>query len=357
MEKKDKCLLHKSRILLGLLLIFFFLLGIGFTQLSEGIYSQEAAERWQGESNTSYIQNTVFIPVHRQVTDDNIENEIQKINHIVNQEVGSTEEVKAVFAYSGENTLNVDSKHGNLTAKMFGVGEDYFFFHPLKLKAGNYIDKSDIRSNIVLLDEKAAWALFGSSDIVGKEVNISQETFTVVGVVSMEADEEFKENDGVIFLKYEKAESLGVMSISALETVLPEPMTGYASNVLSRFYSQDENEIITNTNRFSIKSIFKKMLHMENYLIQNKGVSYPYYENFAKILECKLIVMLGLILFVGGILLCVFLLRMIKLMWWFREIGWREATSHVWNCIKKYLKKIREKCRRSYKRIKFRNKG
>lgn len=90
-----------------------------------------------------------------------------------------------VEAYSTEGEIEVTKKLGGKAVKVnvTALGGDYFMFHPMQLLYGNYISGNDLMKDGVVLDENAAWHLYGSSDIVGRYVYINNESYYVTGVV------------------------------------------------------------------------------------------------------------------------------------------------------------------------------
>lgn len=45
-------------------------------------------------------------------------------------------------------------------------------FHPLKLITGSYFSGNDLMQDYCIIDQDAAWQLFGSNDVVGMTVYI-----------------------------------------------------------------------------------------------------------------------------------------------------------------------------------------
>lgn len=83
-------------------------------------------------------------------------------------------------AWSGTATsVAVSGPAGKSNVKTYGVGGDFFLFHPYTLLSGSYIAESDFAQDRVVLDENLAWQLFGSSDVAGMEVTIGERNYPV----------------------------------------------------------------------------------------------------------------------------------------------------------------------------------
>lgn len=96
-------------------------------------------------------------------------------------------------AWSGTATsVAVSGPAGKSNVKTYGVGGDFFLFHPYTLLSGSYIAESDFAQDRVVLDENLAWQLFGSSDVAGMEVTIGERNYPVAGVVRLEDDKATK---------------------------------------------------------------------------------------------------------------------------------------------------------------------
>ena len=69
-----------------------------------------------------------------------------------------------------------------------GVGGDFFSFHRMFLRSGNYIAESDLMHDRVVLDKELAWKLFGAIEVDGMELEINGKRFIVAGVVERDGD-------------------------------------------------------------------------------------------------------------------------------------------------------------------------
>ena len=91
-------------------------------------------------------------------------------------------------AYSAFDKLTVSSERTSTELEAIGVGGEFFLFHPLELKSGSYFSEDDFMQDGVVLDETAAWKLFGGYDLTGLPVTIGSQSYVVLGVVSREDD-------------------------------------------------------------------------------------------------------------------------------------------------------------------------
>lgn len=107
-------------------------------------------------------------------------------------EVLKTEHVEnATFYYSRSYTSNV--YYGNTSfqgGKIFGIDTNYLDTCGYKLRSGRgFVQKDyDDYRKVALVDSNAAESIFPGEDPIGKTIEIGEEPFTVVGVVSQSED-------------------------------------------------------------------------------------------------------------------------------------------------------------------------
>lgn len=71
-----------------------------------------------------------------------------------------------VDAYSADGKITLVNGKNTLDANAIGIGGDFFMFHPLKPITGSYFSGNDLMQDYCIIDQDAAWQLFGSNDVV-----------------------------------------------------------------------------------------------------------------------------------------------------------------------------------------------
>lgn len=127
----------------------------------------------------SYSYDKVVISLTREAYEDK--------NNLFTQE-----DIKKLSLQPGTGKLAASARsikpvqYGDIRveAGIHGVSYSYFDFMALNFIKGNFISKSheEEASRVAVIDEKLALELFGTSNIIGKELKIYGEKFKVIGV-------------------------------------------------------------------------------------------------------------------------------------------------------------------------------
>ena len=223
--------------------------------------------------------------------------------------------------YSTKGELTLYSDRASITARAFGVGGDFFTFHPLKLLSGSYFDGEDLNKDGVVIDENVAWQLFGSNNVAGMYVEINGVQYPVRGVVKSDkgyfsdaADEEA----ATVYVSYEILEggsgsSTGGMDSAAASTpaagttdskggsygqaagttldsyelLIKNPVQKCGFNALKEALGLDESsyEIVENSSRFGLMNRFTVLRNFGIRSMNTKNIVFPYWENRARAYE------------------------------------------------------------------------
>ncbi|HEZ6749997.1 TPA: MacB family efflux pump subunit [Neisseria meningitidis] len=91
-------------------------------------------------------------------------------------------------------------RNTDLTASLYGVGEQYFDVRGLKLETGRLFDENDVKEDaqVVVIDQNVKDKLFADSDPLGKTILFRKRPLTVIGV--MKKDENAFGNSDVLML-------------------------------------------------------------------------------------------------------------------------------------------------------------
>ena len=274
--------------------------------------SQHLAERWSAEGG--YTQLSVFYAREGQPDPLQLKSFEYSLGEKFNTD-GITSPAESarlwVSAYSGSGEVQVTSDRATVSAAAVGVGGDFFLFHPFKLLCGSYFSGSDLMQDGIIIDEDAAWQLFGSSDVAGMTVTVGGVPHYVAGVIRREADWMDKKAGAdkmTVYLSYDSLHRYGSTDgISCYELLLPNPVSGYGRQIVTeRLGVGGETAVLVeNSERYSVEALFKVLAEFGARSMQTVRIIWPGWENAARGWED----VLALILVFQSI--CVFILAVI----------------------------------------------
>ena len=127
------------------------------------------------------------------------------------------------------------------------MGGDFFLFHRLKLKNGSFFSGNDVMQDFCIIDEDAAWQLFGSSDVVGQMVTVGGTPHIVSGVIERAEDKLSKAaglSETLVYVSYESLSNYGTNNgINHYEICMPNPVSNYAYNLVKDKLKIDDKYI------------------------------------------------------------------------------------------------------------------
>ncbi|MCD8325607.1 MAG: ABC transporter permease [Lachnospiraceae bacterium] len=229
-----------------------------------------------------------------------------------------------VYGYEAEGSVSIESDRTTITVKAYGVGGDFFQFHPLQLKYGSYFSGSDLMQDGVLLDEEAAWQLFGSSDVVGQYVYISNIPHLVVGVYERDRGYFYDaagNDESTVYLSAQSLFQYGSYNgLQSVELLMPNPVSGFAYDLVAEQLSGYDVAIVENENRFEWLNLADIWKQIGTRSMGLNGIVFPYWENVARGYED----VLAGILLIQAVLLSFVLVVLVISLWkaWLRR-NWR----------------------------------
>lgn len=279
-------------LLFFLSLLLYLILTLWIGKKTGSLIDQQAAGRWDGEGGSAQV--SCFLAEGVEMDEFKIRNFQQQLEQSL-LEVSSElrenqEEQKRLFidAYSSLGRITVVSEKGNLEANAVGVGGDFFLFHPLQLVSGSYFSGDDLMKDSVVLDEDAAWQLFGSSNIAGKSVMIGGIPHYISGVVKRQEDR-FAQGAGltetVVYLSNESLLAYGEGGgISVYEVTAPNPVKGFLANCVREKLGVEERDmvVVENSSRYRMEALIPVILSFGTRSMQNSAVKFPYWENIGR---------------------------------------------------------------------------
>ncbi len=275
------------------LVIFLVLAGISAWLIGKQ-ESQRAASRWSEKKDVAQI--SCFFSVNAQVTEDSLINFYHMLDSALEEaslEVETENPEARLFAdaFSATGTISISSNLGSITSDAIGIGGDFFLFHPLRLVNGSFFSGNDLMQDYVVLDELAAWKLFGSNDVAGQTVEIAGVTHIVTGVVKHEETKLYKAaglDDMLVYVSYDSLEKYGTNNgINHYEIVMPNPVKGYALDYVTQNIGVNEKEveIVENSSRYSLLNRINQIKGLATRSMNGKAIIYPYWENIARVYE------------------------------------------------------------------------
>lgn len=273
------------------MLITIGILGIILAVGKHSLPDQLMAERWSDKKDVAQI--SCFYSQDAFMTETGIE-EMRYLLSKKLQELAiepSAEGARLyVDAYSAQGTISIRSDKKSIQANAIGVGGDYFMFHPVELLSGMYFTGNDLMQDAILLDEEAAWQLFGSNDIAGKTVSIGGLPYRVAGVYKREqGDLETLagSKDTTVYVSFSTLNSIVASSITCYEVVMPNPVEGFAMDRMLEINlsSEETVKMVENSNRFSYISLYNVWKERAARSMKTDNIVLPFWENLARYKE------------------------------------------------------------------------
>ena len=274
-------------------LLLFFGLTLWADIKVKNLPDQQAASRWDKEGNAAQV--SCFFAENVVVDEFQILNFRQQFEQqlleVLTQEETQGGSGKRLFvdAYSSMGTVTVTSEKGLLeNVSAVGIGGDFFLLHPMQLVSGQYFSGNDLMKDSVIVDEEAAWQLFGSNDIAGKSVMIGDVPHYIAGVVKRPSGK-FAESAGlnktVVYLSHESLTAYGSGSgISNYEITAPNPVKHFVYTAVKEKLGVAENDmvVVENSSRYLPEALILVLLDFGTRSMQNTAVKFPYWENIGR---------------------------------------------------------------------------
>lgn len=340
----------------GISFLIFLILLLVSNHLASSQLTQTMAERWSSDGKASQI--SCFFSVGSGITED----ELIEFEHTIDNALTEASVVQEsenpgarlwADAYSADGQVTLTNDKTSLTADAIGIGGDFFLFHPLTLLSGSYFSGNDLMQDYCVIDEDAAWQLFGSNDVAGMTVYISGNPHIVTGVIrrpSGRLAEAAGLDSTLVYVSYNTLTQMGTSyGINHYEVVMPNPVTGFAYNYVKEKLGSDEKEVevVENTSRYSLLSRLKLIGQFGTRSMNGRAIIYPYWENIARgYADILMVLTLFGILF---LLYPVGLAVVFFCIWW-RHKGW--TMKDVWHKLLDLAERRVEKIRENRKRKK-----
>ncbi len=345
-QNKKKLLWYCSTLVSFLL---FLILLVWSGHLAGMQDAQQMASRWS--ENNDAAQVSCFFSPNAEVTEDTVKSfEYSLKNTLQEASITETSENPSARlwadAYSADGKITLVNGRNTLEADAIGVGGDFFLFHPLKLISGSYFSGNDLMQDYCIIDQDAAWQLFGSNDVVGMTVYIGNVPHMVTGVVKRpegRMEEAAGLDSTVVYVSYETLDNYGTNNgINHYEIVMPNPVSGFALEKVKEGIGVDDKnvEVLENTSRYSLLNRCKTILAFGTRSMNGKAIIYPYWENLARGYE-------DIIALMTVFMLLLLLYPIVTVIWvfvhWWRHKGW--TLKDAWKAGKDKMERAAERRR------------
>lgn len=284
-----------------LLALLFCAALLSIRAIRTDLSGMDAAERWQAEDSPHpFAQLAVYFDSASSVSLNTVYLNRMEITKTLEENAITPAEGASVFidAFSGETALSVTTDRATIYVNATACGGDFFFFHPLELLHGDYFAEDDLTARSVILDEYAAWQLFGATEVSGMDVTIGGQPFRVSGVCKKPEGELESATWGEvprIFVNY-----LGLRMTnnfdraSVYEIVLPNPIDNFAMDLLRTQLSVRENSTSADayniTERFDFEVLAGQTGDFFMRSVRIDRILPPFWENNIRVAESKAII-------------------------------------------------------------------
>lgn len=342
----------------GISFLLSVILALVSSGMIKGLSDQNMVSRWSKDRDVAHV--SCFFSTNDSISEDRITSFEHSLDSYL-QEAGVLENEENpdarlwVDAYSAEGKVSLATQNGKVDCDAMGIGGDFFLFHPQKLLAGRYFSGNELNLDFCILDEEAAWQLFGSNDVAGMTVEVGGVPHVVAGVIKRPTGRmvEAAGLDGTrVYLSLSSLSQYGTTTgISHYEIIMKNPVDHFVYKYVKEQLGSDEKEteVIENSCRFSLLNRLKVLGAFGTRSMNGRAIIYPYWENLAKGYEDIIsVITLYMLLF----LLYPILVLFIVLIKWWKHKGW--TMRSVWLKMKDRIEQMQE---RAYARRKEKKAG
>lgn len=288
--------LHKKGMLasgfsaiLCVLFVLLFLLGewtaAGMTRDLDAL---NAGERWSA-AGEPYATITLHTASESALSLQQVEGYAMAIETgLLNASIESPENGSVwTYGYYAEDLVTAAGPKASAPLQTIAAGGSFFIFHPLEFVYGAPFSYDRALPDGIVLDEDAAWRIFGAVDVVGMTLQIGGRDMTVTGIVRHERTTDgYEKAYGEIprmYMSYYGYEAIfgEDSNITTYEVTLPNPVKSFAMNIFETAVqiNEDTMAVRENSDRYSIRNRFARMKELPFMGMRNDRIVYPCFEN------------------------------------------------------------------------------
>ncbi len=284
-------------------LLLFGIFTVVSAVIAGSLPDQQACGRW-APGDLQYAQVSVFKDVASAMDINGIYAARVDIDGKLEENSITSEKAGARLwadAFSTPQTkVSVSTDRASAEANLTATGGDFFLFHPLDIIFGCYYSSDDVMQDRALIDDVLAWQLYGSSDVAGMPVIINGKYFIISGVFRQSENSDMEKVYGIsprIFISYEGYGLIGGNeAFTCYEVCLPNKVSGQAMQIVRDVLSLKDDDpgirIVENSERYSLKKRIGIIADFGMRSVVESAVTYPFWENAARITEDKSALML-----------------------------------------------------------------
>ena len=281
---------YRKMMVLGACLLVAVLLACIERGIVGGLSTQSLAERWSKEEEFAqfacyFTEEAYFSEEQIASVERNLVTSMEEASITSENENGGR---NWIDAYSTEGQIVISSSRSTMSVRAFGIGGDFFQFHPLNLLDGNYFDATDENADGVVIDEMVAWQLFGSNNVAGMEVEIDGTIYPIRGVVRSDKglfSEVVKEDAATIYVSYGILEGKeNSLPIDCYEVLVASPVKDFAKDAVKNALgvTEENYELVECSARFDLVHRFAVIKNFGVRSMTTKNIVFPYWENRAR---------------------------------------------------------------------------
>lgn len=229
-------------------------------------------------------------------TDGFSSSEISSIRFTADNVSESTPDTKRLWcdAYSRFETARLtNDSEKSVDSVAVVTGGDWFLFHTLEFLDGWYYSDTDQNFDRVVIDERLAFQLFGSSNCEGMRVYVSGVPCYVAGVVALDESDAYKaqlEEKPLVYIPENIAEKIfGMKDFEYYEICMQNPVDSHALNSLKDV--TEGKRAVDVTSRYSLKNIFLNLKSFTTRSIVTEEETLPFWENDDRQREDTLVIL------------------------------------------------------------------
>ena len=294
MTRPNVKLTKKQLVLLVIIAVGLLVFGI-LTAVSGAVAgtqkTQYCAKYWDPDGRYSMV--SVFLPEDSGLKQEKVRQLQYTLDQALIKEAMEAPADNArlyVAAYSVKSQVSLFSQRAkSQQCTAYGVGGDFFRFHNYELISGSYLMEDSIANDQVVIDEEAAWKIFGAIEVDGMTLTYNGKEYIVQGVVKPQDGYKTKTGGAESGTVFFPLEAIG-QDADCYEIIFPNPVSGFAlKQVKEAFtscgYSEDDIRVIDNSERYSFVNSAKRVLKWTDKGMSFKARKYPYWENSAIAVE------------------------------------------------------------------------
>ena len=272
-----------------ILLIIGIVMKIILTAGANKYPDQTVAKRWDKEGKYAHVSLFIKDIAHfNSTTLDGVKFRLDEKLDYNSIEAENEDARRYIECHTSKTFIYLEGPSRSMQIDCLAVGGDFFVFHPVKLVNGSYFDGNDLMQDGIILDEESAWQLFGSSDVVGKNLYYGDRVLYVKGVYEREENKLFNYERGdkpEIFVPFDLLDSEAApLDITCVEFCMPNPVKNFATSIMDEISTLDSSsgETVDNSSRYSVENLWTVYKNKKYRSMQNHDIIYPYWEKIAR---------------------------------------------------------------------------